>query len=60
MNIRCLYCGRFIGYDEFDKNLIGVEFTPDTEYTTEEILHYHFKCEKEFMEMEVVVHNSPE
>lgn len=42
---KCDICGKFIGYDEFDKNDIKIEFTPDTYYSVETIKFVHKKCE---------------
>jgi hypothetical protein len=43
-NERCEICGRFIGYKEFSNDEIKIDFTPDTEFTTEEIKYTHKKC----------------
>lgn len=44
--IRCSYCGKFIGYAEFQRNEIKTEFTMDTQYSVEHIEHIHKKCLK--------------
>jgi len=46
-HIRCEVCGKFISYKELDKNQIIIDFTPDTEYTTEQTLFTHKKCIKD-------------
>lgn len=43
---RCSYCGRYIGASEFDRDEIIVDFTPDTQFTTEKIEHIHKRCKK--------------
>jgi len=43
-NIRCYLCGRFIGNKDFEANKVDVKFTPDTEFTSEDIKHYHSEC----------------
>ena len=45
---KCVYCGRFIGWDEFEKEEIGSDFTPDSHFGPEEYEFYHLECEKEF------------
>jgi len=42
-DFRCSVCGKFIGYNEIPDN-VHTDFTPDTEYTTEEILFTHKHC----------------
>jgi len=44
---RCIYCGQFIGLDEFQGGEVETDFTPDTYFTYETIEHYHKKCEDE-------------
>lgn len=41
---RCIYCGKYIAYKDIPKKVF-VEFTPDSEYTTEETQMWHKKCE---------------
>ena len=40
---RCQVCGKFIGYGEIPEN-VKVDFTPDTEFTTEETVFTHKHC----------------
>ena len=42
----CSVCGKFIGGGEFDRDEIDVEFTPDTEFTTEDFVFTHKACLK--------------
>ncbi|MBC7088725.1 MAG: hypothetical protein H5T96_09725 [Tissierellales bacterium] len=41
---RCDICGRFIGYDEFEKKEIETYYKPETLYESELISHTHKKC----------------
>jgi len=42
--IRCSVCGKFIKYEDCSNGKVLVEFTPDTEYTTESTEFTHTKC----------------
>lgn len=42
---RCVYCGRFISYGEFETKMADVYFTPDTHFTVEKSEPYHIVCE---------------
>lgn len=43
--MRCEYCGKFIGYEEFNKGEAIVEsFTPDSHFTIEKTEMAHVKC----------------
>ncbi len=44
--VRCAICGKFIGFKEFQKSQIRSHYTPDSEYTIEDLHHTHKKCEK--------------
>ena len=48
---RCQYCGKFIGYKDFDDDKVITDFTPDTIYTAEKIEHYHLRCAKKLKEV---------
>lgn len=41
---RCTICGKFISYNEINKNKIRVEHTPDTEFTVENTEFTHWSC----------------
>lgn len=41
--IRCDVCGKFIGYNITEVN---IEFIPDTNYTIEETIFTHKKCDE--------------
>jgi len=41
---RCAYCGKFISFKEFNNDKIKTDYTPDTAFTCEEIVHYHKEC----------------
>ena len=43
---RCIYCGKYIAYDDIGTEKIKEEYTPDTEFTAEEHLFWHSDCEK--------------
>jgi hypothetical protein len=42
-DIRCAYCGKFIGYKEPN---MGFKYTPDNEYTDEEFEYWHKECKE--------------
>ncbi len=39
--LRCYICGKFIAYSDTN---VGTGYTPDSDYSTEEIIHYHMGC----------------
>lgn len=41
-SIKCIYCGRFMSYEEIQKE--GFRFTPDSEYTYELLEFWHDNC----------------
>ena len=41
---QCVYCGRYIGYKDFDNNMVVSEFIPDTIYSREKTENMHMKC----------------
>ena len=41
---KCSVCGKFIGFIDFMKDEVKMEYTPDSEYTDEDIVHTHIKC----------------
>lgn len=43
---KCIYCGKYIKYDDIGTDKIDSEFTPETDYTREELLFWHTECEK--------------
>jgi len=43
---RCVYCGKYIAYNDIGTPKIKNEYTPDSEYTIEEQIFWHTKCEK--------------
>lgn len=45
--IRCWWCGKFIGYKEFERNEIRADFIPNTEFTVESCEYAHKKCIKD-------------
>jgi len=44
---RCNICGRFIGFKEFEKQDVRIDFVPDTYVSIEKSLFYHEKCIQE-------------
>lgn len=44
---KCSICGKFISYSDIEKDLITVDFTPDTEYTIEKTVMTHKLCKNE-------------
>ena len=43
--IHCAICGRFIAMEDFEADIVGTMYTPDTPFTTEEIEYYHVSCD---------------
>lgn len=41
---KCCICGKFIAYDDFTNGKTITEYTPDSEFTEETIIHSHVKC----------------
>ena len=41
---KCSICGKFISYKSIDKNLVSINYTPDTEITIEKTEFTHKKC----------------
>lgn len=47
---QCAYCGKFISYDDMlNEKVVHAEFTPDTDFTREEIIYYHIKCHNKWV-----------
>ena len=46
-NFRCTICGRYISYQDISDDKVQQDFTPDTEYTTEQMEMTHLSCIKE-------------
>lgn len=44
MAIKCIYCGKFISYDDIHLNKAKQEFTPDTPFGPEELITICEKC----------------
>jgi hypothetical protein len=44
--LKCSVCGKFISYREVEEGKVLVEFTPDTEFTSESTEFTHEKCLK--------------
>ena len=42
---RCVYCGKYVSYIDIQDKKVAVEFTPDSEFTTEKFEMYHVKCQ---------------
>ena len=40
---KCAVCSKFIAYDDIPRK-VKIDFTPDTEYTTEAISFTHLHC----------------
>lgn len=42
---RCTYCGRFIGFKEFEaEDAMGLQVTPDSEVSVETFCYFHLAC----------------
>jgi ketosteroid isomerase-like protein len=48
---KCTICGKFISYDELDKDEVTVVFTPDTEFTIEATEMTHEKCKWDYIKV---------
>ena len=46
VTFKCIYCGKYISYDDIENNLTESEFTPDTEFSIEETIMWHIKCKE--------------
>ena len=44
--IKCSVCGKFISYKDITLRRVKVDYTPDSEYTTEKTEFWHLKCAK--------------
>lgn len=42
----CTLCGKFIAHKDFEKDLIHVDFTPDTHFSSEKTEYTHINCKK--------------
>ena len=43
---KCIYCGKYISYEDFEIGEGQTHVTSDTEFTSELVESYHQKCAK--------------
>lgn len=46
--MRCVWCGKFVAYADFDQGKALSHFTPDTQFTRESIEVEHMACKERF------------
>lgn len=42
---RCVYCGKFVSYNDIEKKKAKMYFEPDTEFNSEQIWCEHVECQ---------------
>ena len=47
VEFRCTICGRYVSYDDIENKEVKIDFTPDTEFTTEKTEMTHCSCEQQ-------------
>lgn len=43
---KCTLCGKFIPNKDFEEGLVVMDFTPDSEYSSESCVPSHRRCEE--------------
>jgi hypothetical protein len=44
---KCFICGKFISYKDIENDKVKCDYTPDTEYSIEDIVYTHINCIKD-------------